>query len=101
MLSPTWSSQRVFERTPLPQLDDPETVERPEPEDRPVKTRQRPGSQPVGIRSGPWMINPALTSGLLYDSNAFSSNTERRSDIAALTEPSLPVRRCGTGMGST
>ena len=89
MLSPPWSSQRVFERSPLPQLDDPETKERPEPEDTPVRTRQHPGYEPVGIRSGPWMINPALTSGLLYDSNVFSSNTNRRSDIAAVVEPSL------------
>ena len=92
VLSPTWSAQRVFERTPLPQLDDPATAERPEPEDTPVRTRQHPGYEPVGIRSGPWMINPALTSGLLYDSNVFSSNTNRRSDIAALVEPSLRVR---------
>src|SRR4029453_4135451 len=93
MLSPPWRSPRVFERPPLPQLDDPETVERPEPEDTPVRTRQHPGYEPVGIRSGPWMINPALTSGLLYDSNVFSSNTNRRSDIAGVVEPSLRVDR--------
>jgi hypothetical protein len=92
VLSPPWSSQRVFERTPLPQLDDPQTTERPAPEDTPVRTRQHPGYEPVGIRSGPWMINPALTSGLLYDSNVFASNTNRRSDIAAIVEPSLRVR---------
>lgn len=92
VVSAPWSAQRVFERTPLPQLDDPETVERPEPEDTPVKTRQHPGYEPIGIRSGPWMFNPALTAGLLYDSNAFSSNTFRRSDIAAVVEPGLRVR---------
>lgn len=91
-VSAPWNAQRVFERTPLPQLDDPDTVERPEPEDTPVKTRQHPGYEPVGIRSGPWMLNPAFTAGLLYDSNAFSSNTLKRSDVAAVTEPSLRVR---------
>jgi hypothetical protein len=87
-----WSAQRVFERTPLPQLDDPDTVERPAPEDTPVKTRQHPGYEPVGVRSGPWMLNPAIAAGVLYDSNAFSSNTIRRSDVAAVAEPSLRVR---------
>jgi hypothetical protein len=87
-----WSAQRVFERTPLPQLDDPDTVERPEPEDTPVKTRQHPGYEPVGIRSGSWMLNPALTAGLLYDSNVFSSNTNRQSDVAAVVEPALRAR---------
>ncbi len=82
----------MFERTPLPQLDDPDTAERPEPEDTPVRTRQHPGYEPVGIRSGPWMFNPALTAGLLYDSNVFSSNTNRQSDLAAVVEPSLRAR---------
>ncbi|MDQ8729774.1 outer membrane beta-barrel protein [Bradyrhizobium sp. LHD-71] len=91
-VAPPWSSQRVFERTPLPKLEDPDTVEQPEPEDTPVKTRQHPGYEPVGIRSGPWMFNPSLTAGVLYDSNVFSSNTLRRSDIAAMVEPALRLR---------
>lgn len=82
----------MFERTPLPQLEDPDTAERPAPEDTPVKTRQHPGYEPVGIRAGPWMFNPALTSGLLYDSNVFSSNTQRQSDIAGVVEPALRLR---------
>jgi len=89
LLSSPWSAQRVFERTTLPQLDDPETVERPEPEDTPVKTRQHPGYEPVGIRSGSWMFNPSLTAGTFYDSNVFSSSTMQRSDIAAVVEPTL------------
>jgi hypothetical protein len=92
LVSAPWSAQRVFERTPLPQLEDPDTAEKPEPEDTPVKTRVHPGYEPIGIRSGPWMFNPALTAGLLYDSNAFSSNTVRRSDVAAVVEPALRVR---------
>jgi hypothetical protein len=92
IVAPPWSSQRVFERTPLPELDDPDTVERPEPEDTPVSTRQHPGYEPVGIRSGPWMFHPTLTAGFRYDSNAFSSNTDRRSDLIAVVEPVLRVR---------
>jgi hypothetical protein len=92
LLSSPWSAQRVFERTTLPQLDDPETVERQEPEDLPVKTRQHPGYEPVGIHSGSWMLNPSLTAGTLYDSNVFSSSTLQRSDIAAVVEPTLRAR---------
>lgn len=92
LVSPPWNSQRVFERTPLPQLDDPASTEPPAPEDTPVRTRQHPGYEPVGIRSGPWMLNPAIAAGVLYDSNVFSSNTSRQSDLAAVVEPSLRVR---------
>jgi hypothetical protein len=92
LVSPPWNSQRVFERTPLPQLDDPASTEPPAPEDTPVRTRQHPGYEPVGIRSGPWMLNPAIATGVLYDSNVFSSNTSRQSDLAAVVEPSLRVR---------
>jgi hypothetical protein len=92
LVSPPWNSQRVFERTPLPQLDDPTSTEPPAPEDTPVRTRQHPGYEPVGIRSGPWMLNPAIAAGVLYDSNVFSSNTSRKSDLAAVVEPSLRVR---------
>jgi hypothetical protein len=92
LVSPPWNSQQVFERTPLPQLDDPASTEPPAPEDTPVRTRQHPGYEPVGIRSGPWMLNPAIAAGVLYDSNVFSSNTSRQSDLAAVVEPSLRVR---------
>lgn len=92
LLSSPWSAQRVFERTTLPQLDDPDTVERPEPEDLPVKMRQHPGYEPGGIRSGSWMLNPSLTAGTLYDSNVFSSSTLQRSDLAAVVEPSMRAR---------
>jgi hypothetical protein len=59
------------------------------PEDMPVKKRQQPGYEPVGIRAGSWMFNPSLISGALFDSNVFSSNTTKRADIAAVFEPSL------------
>lgn len=92
LLSSPWSAQRVFERTTLPQLDDPATTDRPEPEDTPVKTRQHPGYEPIGIRSGSWMFNPSLTAGTFYDSNVFSSSTQPRGDVAAVVEPTLRAR---------
>jgi hypothetical protein len=88
-VAPPWNSQRVFESTPLPEMTDPASREDVPPEDTPVKTRQQPGYEPVGIREGSWMFSPALTTGSFYDSNVFSSNTDKRSDIAAVFEPSL------------
>lgn len=92
-LAPPWNAQRLFEPTPLPDLPDRDTREdyreEIQPEDSPVKTRQQPGYEPVGIRNGSWMYNPSLAAGLLYDSNVFSSNTTKRSDIAAVVEPNL------------
>lgn len=87
-----WNAIRVFERAPLPKLDDPETVETPEPEDLPVKTRQHPGYEPPGIRYGSWMFNPSAMAGSFYDSNVFSSNTNRRSDVVATTGAALHAR---------
>jgi len=84
-----WNAQKIFEPSSLPDRTDPETREEIPPEDMPVKKRQQPGYEPVGIRSGSWMFNPALTAGTFYDSNVFSSNTAQRSDIAAVIEPTL------------
>lgn len=88
MASP-WNTQRIFEPSSLPELTDPDNREEIPPEDMPVRKRQQPGYEPVGIRAGSWMFNPALVSGLLYDSNVFASNTTINSDIAAVVEPSL------------
>jgi hypothetical protein len=84
-----WNAQRVFESSSLPNLTDPDSREEVPPEDTPVKNRQQPGYEPVGIRAGSWLFSPALISGGFYDSNVFSSNTSKRSDIAAVFEPSL------------
>lgn len=84
-----WNAQRVFEPSSLPDLTDPEMRDEIQPEDMPVRKRQQPGYEPVGIRAGSWMFSPKLISGGLYDSNVFSSNTAKRSDIAAVFEPSL------------
>jgi hypothetical protein len=88
-VAPPWNAQQIFEPSPLPSLTDPDSREEVAPEDTPVKNRQQPGYEPVGIRAGSWMFSPALTFGTFYDSNVFSSNTMKRSDIAAVVEPSL------------
>jgi len=88
MASP-WNAQKIFEPSSLPDLTDPNNREEVPPEDMPVKTRQQPGYEPVGIRSGSWMFNPSLMSGGFYDSNVFSSNTAKRADVAAVFEPTL------------
>jgi hypothetical protein len=88
-VAPPWNAQRVFEPSSLPDLTDPDSREAVAPEDTPVKNRQQPGYEPVGIRAGSWMFSPALISGGFYDSNVFSSNINKRSDIAAVFEPSL------------
>lgn len=84
-----WNAQRIFEPSTLPDMTDPDSREEIPPEDMPVKQRQQPGYEPVGIRAGSWMFNPSLISGGFYDSNVFSSNTEKRSDVAAVFEPTL------------
>jgi hypothetical protein len=84
-----WNAQQVFEPNALPDLSDPNAREEVQPEDMPVKNRQQPGYEPVGIRAGSWMFNPSLISGGFFDSNVFSSNTNKQSDFAAVFEPSL------------
>jgi hypothetical protein len=87
--APPWNAQRIFDPTPLPVLTAPDNREPVAPEDVPVKQRQQPGYEPVGIRDGSWMFLPSFLAGGFYDSNVFSSNFLKRSDIAATIEPSL------------
>lgn len=89
VLTTPWNAQRIFEPSSLPDMNDPNTGDEVQPEDMPVKKRQQPGYEPVGIRTGSWIFNPSLISGALFDSNVFSSNTSKRADIAAVFEPSL------------
>jgi hypothetical protein len=88
-VAPPWNTQQLFEPSPLPDLSSPD--QRPEiaPEDTPVKTRQQPGYEPVGIRAGSWMINPSVTAGTVYDSNVFATSTAPQADIAAIVQPTL------------
>jgi len=88
-VAPPWNALQVFESSPLPDFRDPDSKDPVPPEDMPVKKRQQPGYEPVGIRYGSWMFNPALTGGGFFDSNVFSSNTTRNSDFAAVVQPTL------------
>jgi hypothetical protein len=86
---PPWSAQRVFEPLPFPQYWDRESREALAPEDTPVKTRQQPGYESVGIRYADWMIHPTITLGSFVDSNVFSTSTSKRSDLALVVHPSV------------
>ena len=89
IIAAPWNSQKVFEPSGLLDLTPIDSRDEVQPEDMPVKQRQQPGYEPVGIRYGSWMFNPSLMSGTFYDSNVFSSNSDKRSDIAAVISPSL------------
>jgi hypothetical protein len=88
-VAPPWNAQQIFYPSTLPVLSDPAGREEVPIEDTPVKYRQQPGYEAIGIRSGSWMFSPSLITGGFYDSNVFSSNTLKRSDIAAVFEPTL------------
>lgn len=88
-VAPPWNAQRIFEPTSLPELTDPDAREEVAPEDLPVRRRQHPGYEPVGIRAGSWMFNPSMITGGFFDSNVFSSSNAKRSDLAAVFQPSL------------
>ncbi|HEX5210696.1 MAG TPA: outer membrane beta-barrel protein [Pseudolabrys sp.] len=81
---PPWNDLQVLEPTPLPNLSDPDRPPKVAPEDVPVAQRVRPEYQAPGIRSGAWLFSPTLTAGTFYDSNVFSSESNRQSDIAGL-----------------
>jgi hypothetical protein len=87
--APPWNAQRIFDPTPLPELTAADNREPVAPEDMPVKQRQQPGYEPVEIRDGSWMFLPSFLVGGFYDSNVFSSNFLKRSDVAATIEPTL------------
>jgi hypothetical protein len=88
-IAPPWNAQQIFYPSTLPVLADPDSSEQVPIEDTPVRYRQQPGYEAIGIRAGSWMFSPSLIAGSFYDSNVFSSNTLKRSDIAAVFEPTL------------
>src|SRR5438477_12973410 len=94
-----WNALRIFEPSPPPERTSPDNPDEIPPEDLPVKKRQQPGYEPVGIRSGSWMFNPSLMAGTFFDSNVFASNTAPRSDIAAVVQPSLRAHSLWTQHG--
>ena len=100
-LAPPWNAQHVFEPVLYPRLwwdtdnlmsKPPEDASVTPPEDLPVRIRQQPGYEPVGIRVGSWMLDPSLTTGAFYDSNVFSSNIMKRGDVALRVHPALFAR---------
>ncbi len=86
---PPWNAQQVLEPGPLPLLSDPDQRDEVAPEDMPVKNRVWPDYQAPGVRAGSWIFNPTLTAGTFYDSNVFSSDSNRQSDIAGLVGAAL------------
>ena len=89
--APPWNSLEIFDPVPFAQLWSRDPGEPVAPEDTPVKTRQQPGYESPGVRSGPWMFNPSVTAGVLYDSNVFASSSNKHGDLAATIEPALSV----------
>ena len=87
--APPWNAHEVFEPIVFPDWWNRDDRDKREPEDRPVKTRQHPGYEAVGIRAGSWMYYPSMTLAGLYDSNVFLSNVNKRSDMALLVAPTL------------
>src|SRR6185437_1234477 len=86
---PPWNALKPFEPTPLPLLSDPDTRDPVAPEDTPVKNRVHPEYQARGVRNGPWMYYPTATAGVFYDSNVFSSSTNKQDDFATRFAASL------------
>ena len=86
---PPWIAQHIFEPSLLPQLTWPWDLGPVAPEDTPVRTRQQPGYELPGLRYGAWMFDPSLTAGGFFDSNVYSSNTNKQSDFASFLAPSL------------
>lgn len=88
-MAPPWNAHEVFDPLVFPDWWDRVGRKGLGPEDRPVKTRQHPGYEAVGIRANSWMYYPSMTLAGLYDSNVFASNIDKRSDLALLVAPML------------
>ena len=86
---PPWNAQQVWEPTPSPPLLDPDQRDdEVAPEDLPINSGCGPSiSRAAFVRL--WIFNPTLTAGTLYDSNVFSSNSNKQSDIAGLVGAAL------------
>jgi len=91
LASPPWNAETVFESVPYAKWWSRYPGEKIDPEDQPVLTRQWPGYEAHGIRNGAWMYYPSLSAGALFDSNVFATDSDRKSDIAAVLNPSLRV----------
>jgi hypothetical protein len=88
-VAPPWSGQQLFEPSPLPELTSPDQRPAIAPEDQPVRQREQPGYESVGIRAGSWMFNPLITGGVLFDSNVFAAPSGAQSDLAAVAQATM------------
>jgi len=79
----------IFEPSSLPEVTNPDSREEVPPEDMPVKNRQQPGYEPVGIRAGSWMFNPSLISRRLLRQQRLFVEYREALDVAAVFEPTL------------
>jgi hypothetical protein len=89
--APPWNSVDVFDPVLFAPLLSSNPADIAGPEDTPVKTRIQPGYESVGVRAGPWIFNPSVTAGAVYDSNVFAAGSGKRSDLAMTVQPSLGV----------
>jgi hypothetical protein len=89
--SPPWNAESVFEPVPYAKWWSRYPGERIDVEDTPVVTRRWLGYEERGIRSGSWMYFPSVSVGALYDSNVFATQSDHKSDVAAVENPSLRV----------
>ena len=58
----------------------------------PVQYRPHPEFDPIGIQYGSVFFYPKLTTGLLFNSNVYASDTNPRSDVALVFSPELTIR---------
>lgn len=78
--------------TALPaHAQDPNTLE-----DQPVRERDRPEFDPVGLRQGNVFFYPSISVGEAYDSNVFATENDETSDFITYVTPSLNVESMGT-----
>lgn len=66
------------------------------PEDRPVRERQRPEFDPVGLRQGNVFFYPSIAVAEAYDSNVFATANDETSDFITYVTPALNVESMGT-----
>jgi hypothetical protein len=89
---PPWNALDVLEPMPFASIWELSERDQIAPEDKLVRLRQHPGYEAVGVRAGSWMFHPSMRLGTLYDSNVFSSSTDKQSDVALVVAPTLQAR---------
>lgn len=57
-----------------------------------VQQRQRPGYEPAGVRLGPFLVTPMLTTSVGYDDNALMLPTKGSGDVVTRIAPLVRLR---------